>query len=145
MSPRALGRTCVALFVISTAFPIAAGVLDLNSSMRLMGIADVTVAALLFLAAAAVAQRGRRTVADGHRLSALRATQKVTDVIPVLLAVYFVAGSRVKWDVLVIGLAWRGWLFVYTLPFLASVLGADGPTDEKPKPRAELAGQPDEP
>jgi hypothetical protein len=33
-----------------------------------------------------------------------------------------VLGSRVNWTVLVIGLAWRAWLLLYTLPFLAVAL-----------------------
>jgi len=126
MPLRALGRTCVALFVLSTAFPVAAGVLALSRPPRWMGIADVAVAALLFVAAAAVWTRGRSAVTDRHRLVALRASQGVIAVIPPLLAIYFVAGPRIDWTVLVIGLAWRGWLLLYTLPFLAAVLVGSG-------------------
>ena len=122
MSLHALGRACVALFVLSTAFPVAAGVRNLSSPLRWMGIADVVVATLLFCAAAAVAMLGRSAVTDRHRLVALRGSQRIAAVIPLLLAAYFVVGPRIDWTVLVIGLAWRGWLLLYTLPFLIAAL-----------------------
>jgi hypothetical protein len=61
-------------------------------------------------------------VADRHRLSAFHVSQGVLSVIPVLLVAYFVLGNRLNCPVLVIGLAWRAWLLLYTLPFLAAVL-----------------------
>ena len=72
--------------------------------------------------AMAVASATRRAVTDRDRLVALRVTHGVMSVVPLLLVVFFVAGSRIDWRVLVIGLAWRGWLLVYTLPFLAAAL-----------------------
>ena len=136
MSLRALGRICVALFALSTAFPVAAGVLNLSRPSRWMGIADVVVATLLFCSTAAVWMRGRSVVSDGHRLVAFRATLIVIAVIPALLAAYFVAGPRIDWAVLVIGLAWRAWLLLYSLPFLAAALAAGDSPSAVPGPRA---------
>ena len=62
MSVRGLAQTCIALFAVSTAFPLVAGVLNTDRPPRWLGIADVLVAALLFAAAATVAARSRRTV-----------------------------------------------------------------------------------
>ena len=73
---------------------------------------------------ATVVGRGRRSVADPDRLLALRTSQAVLSAVPVLLAVYFVAGSHVNWTVLIIGLAWRVWLLIYSLPFLVAALHA---------------------
>jgi hypothetical protein len=126
-SLRSLGRACVVLFALSTAFPVVAGVLYTGRPPRWLGIADVAVAALLFIAAAALASRGRGAVTDAHRLAALRAAHRVAAIIPALLAAYFVSGPRVDWAVLVVGLAWRGWLLLYTLPVLAASLVAVGP------------------
>ena len=42
-------------------------------------------------------------------------------MIPVLLIGFFIAGDRIDWQVLIVGLAWRGWLLLYTLPYLISV------------------------
>jgi hypothetical protein len=33
-----------------------------------------------------------------------------------LLALFFVFGDRITWNVLLPGLAWRAWLLMYTLP-----------------------------
>lgn len=70
--------------------------------------------------AIAVASRTRARVADPDRIAAFRATQAVLGVVPALLVLFFVAGERVDWEILVVGLAWRGWLLIYTLPYLVA-------------------------
>ena len=132
MTLRSLARICVLLFAISTAFPVVAGALNSSDPPRWMGIADVSVAAILCVAAITLATRGRGSLADRHRLVAFRATQVVIGVVPVLIAAYFLAGARVNWTVLVLGLAWRGWLLLYTLPFLAAGLGGGEPQGAGP-------------
>lgn len=122
MSLRTLARVCVGLFAFSTAFPVTAGVLNRGRPSLWLGLADVAVAAMLFFAAAVLATRVRSSVTDRHRLDALRATQWVIGVIPLLLVAFFLAGPRVDWTVLVIGVAWRSWLLIYSLPFLAAGL-----------------------
>ena len=59
---------------------------------------------------------------EHDRLEAFRISQIVVGAIPVLLGLCFVVGSRVNWTVLVIGLAWRGWLFLYSAPYLIAAL-----------------------
>jgi hypothetical protein len=122
MNARALGRSGVALFVVSTAFPVVAGFLDARSRPRWLGVADVAIAAVTFAAAALVTMRAGALTTDRHRARAFRASQGVLAVIPVLLVAFFVLGDRIDWTVLVIGLAWRAWLFLYTLPFLLAAL-----------------------
>lgn len=139
MSLRALARICVALFALSTMFPVVAGVLNALRPPRWLGIADVAVALVLFIAAATVATRARRAVVDSHRLVAFRISQSMIGVIPLLLVAYFIAGPRVNWTVLVVGLAWRGWLLLYTLPFLAAALVAARPVSAGVDPPSEHA------
>ena len=122
MSIRSLGRACVALFVVSALFPIAAIVRVGQPPLRWLGIADVAVAALLVVVAMVVAARARRSVQDSHRLAAHRIGLTVIGAIPLLLALFLVAGQRFDWTVLVIGLAWRGWLLLYLLPFIVASL-----------------------
>ncbi len=55
MSLRTLGRMCLALFALSTVFPTVAGVLNAQRPARWLGIADVSVAALLVGVAAVLA------------------------------------------------------------------------------------------
>jgi hypothetical protein len=120
-----LGRACVALFALSTAFPLTASLLGDNRRPPWLGTMDVAFAAILFVSAVLVAVRARTFVTDRHRVAAFHTSQVVFATVPLLLAVFFIAGERVDWDVLVIGLAWRGWLLLYTLPFLIAALEGD--------------------
>ena len=72
-----------------------------------------------------MAARARTHITDQHRIAAYNTSQVVFASIPLLLAVFFIVGGRVDWTVLVIGLAWRGWLLLYTLPFLIAALESD--------------------
>lgn len=112
-----LGRLCAALFVASAMFPVAASVYPADAP-RWMGVADVGLAALLLTAAISLAMQMQKRINDDDRLEAFRISQAVMSVIPILLALFFIAGSRIKWDVLVIGLGWRAWLLLYSLPFM---------------------------
>ena len=116
----ALARLCWALFALSTIFPIVASALRENQKPRWLGALDVAVALALAVSAMVLATRNRDVVTDADRVAALRATQRVSTAIPVLLAIFFIVGDRLDWTVLVIGLAWRGWLLVTSLPFLES-------------------------
>jgi hypothetical protein len=120
MSIRSWGRACAALFALSTLFPVAASLRVGQPPLRWLGIADVSVAALLVVLVMVVYARTRAAVRDRHRLAAHRVGQTVLGVVPVLLALFLVAGQRVDWTVLVIGLAWRGWLLLYSLPFIVA-------------------------
>ncbi|GJG89406.1 hypothetical protein tb265_45870 [Gemmatimonadetes bacterium T265] len=132
MRLRTLARTCVALFAVSAAFPVGAGAANQQRPLGWLGVVDVAFAAALVGAAAVLVARTRGAVADRHRLAAFRATQGVAGLIPALLAAYFVARPRVNWPVLVIGLAWRAWLLVATLPSLAAALAPAGPRHAGP-------------
>ena len=110
----------VALFVLSSGFPVVAGFG--RRAPRWLGAVDVAVAALLVLAAFAVVTRMRGRVDDRHRARAFALVSGVSSLIPVLLLVFFTLGDRVDWTVLVIGLIWRGWLFIQVVPSLVASL-----------------------
>ena len=115
-----LARLCILLFAASTAFPVTAGLLNPVTPSRLLGVADVVVGVLLFVASATIASRRRGKVTSHDQIRAFGVSQIVFASIPALLIVFFVVGERIDWRVLVIGLAWRGWLLLYTLPYLIS-------------------------
>ena len=115
-----LGRVVLALFALSTAFPVVAGFG--RWAPRWLGAVDVAVAALLVVAAFAVVTRMRGRVDDRHRARAFALVTGVSSLIPVLLLVFFTVGDRVDWTVLVIGLSWRGWLFMQVVPSLVASL-----------------------
>jgi hypothetical protein len=116
----ALARLCWALFALSTLFPIVASGMRTDRRPNWLGALDVAVALALAVSAMVLATRNRDMVTDADRVSAQRVSQRVLTAIPVLLAIFFIVGDRLDWTVLVIGLAWRGWLLVFTLPFLES-------------------------
>src|SRR4030095_2365218 len=122
MSLQGLARVCVALCALSTAFPVVASLIVDDRTPRWLGVADVIVAAAFCGTAIFLAMRVRNAVADRHRLWGLRLGQLVLGVIPVLLFAYLVIGGHLNWTVLIIGLAWRAWLLLYTLPFLLVAL-----------------------
>lgn len=122
MSLYALARVSKALFAVSVLFPIVGGLFVASPPPRWLGVADILIAAALFGSTAVVVARVRRSVTDDDRLRALRVSQMVVGMVPVLIAVYFVVGSRVNWTVLVIGLAWRSWLLLYSVPYLVAAV-----------------------
>ena len=119
VTTRTLGRLCIGLFLASGCFPVAASISTADAP-RWLGFADVGIAGLLLSTAMMLAMRSRKRLSDRDRLSAFRISQTVIYVIPVLLFLFFIAAPRINWDVLVIGLAWRGWLLLYSLPHLVA-------------------------
>lgn len=102
------------LFVLSTLFPVVAGVMR-NPAPRWVGIADVVVAFAVFVQAMVITRRAPK--ADAHAVAAsFRVVRAAANLLLVLIVVFFLAGQRIKWDVLLLGLAWRAWLFVWVLP-----------------------------
>jgi hypothetical protein len=82
----------------------------------------VAIALLVLCAWLDVRLRPHLTVEDER--TAARITRAASTVILVLLVVFFVVGDRIDWQVLLPGLAWRAWLFVYALPAVMSALGS---------------------
>lgn len=116
---RRLGRLCIGLFVVSASFPITASIYS-GEIPRWLALADVTLAALLLSAAVVVRMQTHERVSDEDRLVAFRISQIAASAIPALLLLFFIAGRWLAWDVLMIGLAWRGWLLLYSLPYLVA-------------------------
>jgi hypothetical protein len=113
---RRLRRITAVLFVVSSLFPVVAGLLPADPP-RWLGVADVIVAALL--AAAALTLAGRTgPMSEADLASGFRLVRFVAYGIPCLLVLFFLAGSRVNWQVMVIGLAWRAFLLVMVSPAL---------------------------
>jgi hypothetical protein len=113
-----LARITAWLFAVSSLFPLVAAWLP-GRPPRWLGIADVVAAALLAAAALTLASRDGGAVSDADIASGYRLVRVVAYVIPCLLVLFFAAGARVNWQVLVIGLAWRAFLLVMVAPHLA--------------------------
>lgn len=117
VSSTRLARLTGTLFVVSSLFPIVAAWLPPDLP-RWLGIADVIVAALLAASALALAGRTRAMPTEAALAAGFRVVRSVAYVIPILLAVFFLAESRIRWQVLVIGISWRAFLLVMVSPYL---------------------------
>jgi hypothetical protein len=127
MNRLTLARVYVVLFAVSTAFPVAASLMPEDAISRGLGILDVTIAFVL-LATGIIVSSTPMAAADADR-RAVRWYRHSGNVPIALLIIFFLAGSSVRWDVLLIGLAWRAWLLMYTLPAVVALLRSDGRPD----------------
>jgi len=119
---RRLGVATAIAFVVSTAFPVVASLMNVAEVPRALGIADVAIAAVLVAIALAMQGRATALVRDDDRQTAYVVIRAGSAAALVLLALFLIGRPPIKWDVLVVGLVWRGWLFVYVLPALVAAL-----------------------
>ena len=128
MTGATVTRAYVTLFVVSTAFPVTASLLPATTVSRTIGLLDVGVALVLVAAGIFIASAKKPPTPENDWCAI--ACYKVIGSVPlVLLVVFFIAGSRVRWEVLLPGLAWRTWLLMYSLPaMLAMARLKPGPT-----------------
>ncbi|HUS15397.1 MAG TPA: hypothetical protein VM536_10320 [Chloroflexia bacterium] len=110
-----------ALFAVSTLFPIAAGLLTARDVPAWLGVLDVAVAALLFVAAVLAAAAAGTPIASPIIELCYRAYRGFAGLLLALLAVFLLAADAIRWDVLLAGLAWRAWLLIYVLPGLLTL------------------------
>ncbi len=120
---RPLASLTAALFVVSTAFPVAAGLVHSPNPHPLVGYLDVALAAVLFGLVLLLDGAPRGDCPPAVILASYHGYRLLSTLALVLVAAFFVAGDRVALDILLPGLAWRTWLFVYGLPALVSALG----------------------
>ena len=104
-----------ALFIVSTTFPVVASLVQ-GSVSRRTGIADVVIAAVLVGHGFLIAAKGLGSN-DAFVLEvSVRVLRGAANLFLALIVVFFVAGEHVTWGILLPGLAWRAWLFVWVLP-----------------------------
>ena len=110
------------LFAISTAFPITASLLPATGAPTALGTLDVFVAAVVVTLGFGLEGAGRDRIAADDWTLAWRIIRVLATLPLLLLIVFFVRADVLRWDVLLVGLAWRTWLLVWVLPGVVSVL-----------------------
>lgn len=121
LGPRA-AQAFVALFGVSTALPVVAALLPSSATPAVLGAIDVIVAAAVIVTGFVIESAARVQVTDGDRRVAWRVVRILANVPLLLLILFFVRPDIVRWDVLLVGLAWRTWLLLWVLPSVVATL-----------------------
>jgi len=129
LGPRA-AQAFALLFGVSTAFPVAASLLPPSGIPTAFGLIDVVLAGLVILLGLAIESAVRDQVTDDDRRIAWGVVRLLANVPLLLLIVFFIRADIVRWDVLLVGLAWRTWLLLWVLAPVVAMLNS--------KPRLSL-------
>jgi hypothetical protein len=116
LSGQAWAGTGLALFLISTAFPVTASLVPASRLPAWIGALDVGLALVLVLWGFAMDRLAQERV-NSVIVRASYAVYRALAALPLLLlGIFFLFGGQVQWNVLLPGLAWRAWLLLYLLP-----------------------------
>jgi hypothetical protein len=115
-SSRVLVVASAGLFAVSSVFPVAASVLRVDRVPRWVGVVDVVIAVVLVALGMVLVSRKPSDFAIPAVASAFRIYRGLANTLLVLLVLFFVAGESIKWNILLPGLAWRGWVLAMVLP-----------------------------
>jgi hypothetical protein len=114
---RPLALAAVPLFVVSSAFPVVAGLSRNTASFsKWWGVADVSLAFILAVLAFAIVGLADGKITPQATASSYHAYRLLTHVIFVLIVAFFLLGDRIVWLNCLPGFAWRAWVLLYSLP-----------------------------
>jgi hypothetical protein len=114
---RRLAIAAAVVFVISSVFPVVAGLSkDTASFPSWWGTLDVGIAFVLGALVIAIHVVAGSNPSKQAEEASYRAYRILIQAIFALLVVFFVSGDRVVWPNCLTGLAWRYWLLLYSLP-----------------------------
>ncbi len=126
---RPLAITGLVLFVVSSAFPVAAGLSkDTAAFPKWWGRLDVGLAFVLVILAFVIMGIAEGKVNQQVIDATYRAYRILIHGILVLLVVFFLAGERITWIYCLTGFAWRAWLLAYCLPAWFTAFRSSTPT-----------------
>jgi hypothetical protein len=111
------------LFSVSLCFPVVASVFTHVATYIWVGVLDGILAFAVMLVMIRIATRSRGRIDDHAERVSYRVYRRLVSIPLVLLIAFFVFGDLVKWDVLLIGLAWRMWVLLYILPAALALWG----------------------
>lgn len=114
-------------FGISSLFPIVGSVTNI-SAHQFVGYLDVSIACILFVQAIFVYINRSKNNIKGSRKLTINIFKTLFSI-PLIMLVLFFLGAPVKWDVLVIGFAWRFWLLSFVLEDLVHEFQKAHPKD----------------
>lgn len=104
------------LFILSTAFPVVASLIPAETLPTWVGVLDVALAFAVVVIMFWIDAKGRNHAHDQAKELAYQVYRALGHLFLLLLVIFFLAGDRVNWQVLLPGLAWRFWVLFYVLP-----------------------------
>ena len=114
---RRLAVATAAMFCVSTAFPVVAGLSKNTGAFpKWWGITDVVLAFVLAAMVLAMMAAARGKISKQADEATYRAYRVLIHGIFVMLVVFFLAGERITWINCLTGFGWRAWLLLYALP-----------------------------
>lgn len=113
--PMAIGAA--ALFLLSSAFPVIAGLSKNTASFpKWFGTLDVALAFVLVVLGFTIVTVAGSKVDKQAEEASYRAYRILLHGILAMIVVFFVFGDRIIWINCLTGFAWRAWLLLYGLP-----------------------------
>jgi hypothetical protein len=114
---RPLAIATAAVFLISSAFPVTAGLSKNTESFpKWWGVLDMGIAFILALLAIIILALAQGRVTKQAEDASYRAYRILTHGIFAMMVAFFLLGDRIVWANCLTGFAWRTWLLLYTLP-----------------------------
>jgi hypothetical protein len=108
---------CV-FFTVSLAIPIAAAITNISSSK--VGYMDIVIALVLISFALIIHMKRSAHKQKGSRKFIITLYKALLSI-PILLLILFLMNLPLRWDVLLMGLAWRFWLLSLILEDLVQI------------------------
>ncbi|WP_112747833.1 hypothetical protein [Pseudochryseolinea flava] len=105
-------------FLISLAFPIAASLTNIASSS--IAYTDIIIAIILIALSLFIHVKRSPHRRKGSRKFIINLYKGIFSI-PMLLLIVFITSPGIKWDILLIGLAWRFWLLSLILEDLVQI------------------------
>jgi hypothetical protein len=122
---RPLAISTAVVFVISSAFPVVAGLSKHTETFpKWWGVLDVGIALVLGLMVTVLMALAQGHVNPAVEEATYRAYRFLLHGIFAMLVVFFLAGDRIVWPNCLTGFAWRTWLLLYALPSSFAAYGA---------------------
>ena len=121
---RQLAVATAIVFLISSAFPVTAGLAKNTASFPAWwGVLDVGIAFVLAILAFVIQALARDHMSNQAEDASYRVYRIVSHGILAMLVVFFLFGERISWINCLPGFAWRTWLLLYSLPAWFTAFG----------------------
>lgn len=113
---RPLVRLAAALFGVSTLFPVVAAVAPEGWLPSWVGTVDVALAVALIILMLVLLSWAGQNIHSRVKQFSFEVYRVVASLLIVGLVAYFIFGDHIHWSILLVGVAWRAWVFVFSLP-----------------------------